>query len=84
MAFSRPLLSSAFFCEHCQKETKFLPLHSAVAMAGVSRSTKRRPLVALHCYEGRFQRISNYQSSSIRREAAALCKTICKNLDEQH
>lgn len=39
MAFSRSLLSASFFCDHCHKETKFLPLHSAIALAGVSRST---------------------------------------------
>ena len=39
MAFSGSLVSAAFFCEHCHKETKFLPLHSAIALAGVSRST---------------------------------------------
>ncbi len=33
------LLSARFFCEHCQKETHFLPVHSAVALTGVSRST---------------------------------------------
>jgi len=39
MSLSRSLLFSRFFCEHCRKETKFLSLHSAVAIAGVSRST---------------------------------------------
>ena len=39
MAFSRSLLFDAYFCDHCQKETKFLPLHSAIALAAVSRST---------------------------------------------
>jgi hypothetical protein len=33
------LLSARFFCEHCQKETHFLPIHFAVALTGVSRST---------------------------------------------
>ncbi len=28
-----------FFCDHCQKETHFLPVRFAVAQAGVSRST---------------------------------------------
>jgi len=38
MAFSHSLLSAAHFCNHCEKETKFLPLHSTLALAGVSRS----------------------------------------------
>jgi predicted DNA-binding transcriptional regulator AlpA len=33
------LLSARFFCEHCKKETHFLPIQYAVAIAGVSRST---------------------------------------------
>jgi predicted DNA-binding transcriptional regulator AlpA len=33
------LLSARFFCDHCQKETHFLPIHFAVALTGVSRST---------------------------------------------
>jgi len=33
------LTSARFFCEHCQKETQFLPVHFAVALTGVSRST---------------------------------------------
>jgi predicted DNA-binding transcriptional regulator AlpA len=33
------LLSARFFCHHCQKETHFLPIQFAVALAGVSRST---------------------------------------------
>jgi predicted DNA-binding transcriptional regulator AlpA len=37
--FSRSLLSAAHFCDHCRKETQFLPLHSAIVLAGVSRST---------------------------------------------
>jgi hypothetical protein len=28
-----------FFCEHCQKETKFHPIHTIQQIAGVSRST---------------------------------------------
>ena len=28
-----------FFCEHCQKETNFLPIHSAAHEIGVSRVT---------------------------------------------
>ena len=39
MPFSRSLLSAARFCDYCHKETKFLPLHSAIALARVSRST---------------------------------------------
>jgi predicted DNA-binding transcriptional regulator AlpA len=33
------LLSARFFCDHCKKETHFLPIQFAVALAGVSRST---------------------------------------------
>jgi predicted DNA-binding transcriptional regulator AlpA len=33
------LLSARFFCDHCKKETHFLPIQYAVALAGVSRST---------------------------------------------
>jgi predicted DNA-binding transcriptional regulator AlpA len=39
LAFARSVLSAASFCDHCQKETHFLTLHSALALAGVSRST---------------------------------------------
>lgn len=39
MLYARSLLTSPFFCEHCQKETRFLPIHFALAVAGVSRST---------------------------------------------
>ena len=28
-----------FFCDRCQKETKFLPIHATRQAAGVSRST---------------------------------------------
>jgi predicted DNA-binding transcriptional regulator AlpA len=28
-----------FFCDRCQKETKFLPIHATREAAGVSRST---------------------------------------------
>ena len=28
-----------FFCEHCRKETKFMPIHSASKEIGVSRTT---------------------------------------------
>lgn len=28
-----------FLCKHCRKETKFLPIHTATQVAGVSRST---------------------------------------------
>jgi len=28
-----------FLCEHCRKETTFLPIHTAIRIAGVSRST---------------------------------------------
>jgi hypothetical protein len=37
--FSRSLLSAAHFCDHCQQETQFLPLHFAITLACVSRST---------------------------------------------
>jgi hypothetical protein len=30
---------STFFCEHCSRETEFLPVFKAVKTAGVSRST---------------------------------------------
>ena len=39
MGLLHRLLSAAFFCEQCQKETRFLPLPSARALTGVSRST---------------------------------------------
>ena len=39
MGVSRSLLSASFFCEHCQKDTRFLPIHFAVALTGVSRRT---------------------------------------------
>jgi hypothetical protein len=33
--------NSSFFCDHCKKETHFVPIHRAIAIAGVSRSTVR-------------------------------------------
>jgi predicted DNA-binding transcriptional regulator AlpA len=39
MASPRPLLSTAIFCEQCQKNTRFLPIPFAIALTGVSRST---------------------------------------------
>src|SRR5260370_31406613 len=39
LPFSRYLLSATQFCDHCQKESTFLPLHSGIVLAGVSRST---------------------------------------------
>jgi hypothetical protein len=39
MVRSRPLLCAVFFCEHCKKETRFLPIHFAVAVTGVCRRT---------------------------------------------
>jgi len=33
------VIVATFFCEHCHKETKFLPIHNTLAIAGVSRST---------------------------------------------
>jgi predicted DNA-binding transcriptional regulator AlpA len=28
-----------FFCDQCQKETQFIPIHAAIRIVGVSRST---------------------------------------------
>lgn len=39
LSSARSLISAAFFCETCQKQTRFLPIHFALAVAGVSRST---------------------------------------------
>jgi len=33
------LPSAHFFCEHCKKETQFLPIRCTVTLTGVSRST---------------------------------------------
>ena len=33
------LISARFFCEHCQRETHFVPIQFALALTGVSRST---------------------------------------------
>ena len=33
------LVTARFFCDHCKKETSFLPIQFAVALTGVSRST---------------------------------------------
>jgi predicted DNA-binding transcriptional regulator AlpA len=33
------LLCATFFCERCRKETKFLPIHCALVLADVTRST---------------------------------------------
>ena len=30
---------SRFFCEICERETHFVPIHRAIAIAGISRST---------------------------------------------
>jgi len=30
---------ATFFCENCRKETKFLPIHTSLQAAGISRST---------------------------------------------
>jgi hypothetical protein len=35
----RSLLSVTFFCKRCRKNTKFLPVQFACALASVSRST---------------------------------------------
>lgn len=42
MHLSRSLISSAFFCQHCQKATSFVPIQFACALIGVSRSTLYR------------------------------------------
>jgi predicted site-specific integrase-resolvase len=39
MSRSRYLLGTIFFCEHCQKETRFMPIHFAIQEIGVSRTT---------------------------------------------
>ena len=35
----KSLVSSGSFCEHCMRETQFLPIHFVVTFIGVSRST---------------------------------------------
>jgi hypothetical protein len=35
----RSLLSVIYFCEHCQKETRFVPIYYALALTGKSRPT---------------------------------------------
>ena len=30
---------SCFYCDHCSKETHFVPIHKAIRITGVSRST---------------------------------------------
>jgi hypothetical protein len=30
---------AVFFCEHCKKDTKFLPIRNTIQIAGISRST---------------------------------------------
>jgi predicted DNA-binding transcriptional regulator AlpA len=35
----RSLLSVVHFCEHCQKETRFIPIYYALALTGRSRPT---------------------------------------------
>ena len=44
---------SCFFCEHCKKETHFVPIHRAITIAGVSRSTIRYWMQKgwVHCLE---------------------------------
>jgi len=39
MGSSRSLLCAAFFCERWQKDARFLPIHFACAVTGVSRRT---------------------------------------------
>jgi hypothetical protein len=39
MSLSRSFLGTYFFCEHCQRETKFMPIHFAIQAVGVSRTT---------------------------------------------
>jgi hypothetical protein len=38
----RSLLATHFYCEHCQKETRFMPIHFAIQEIGVSRTTMYR------------------------------------------
>jgi hypothetical protein len=39
MSFPLQLPSARFFCEACGRETRFLPMHVARGIAGVSRTT---------------------------------------------
>ncbi len=39
MSRSRSLLGTTFFCKHCQRETRFVPIHYALALTGKSRPT---------------------------------------------
>jgi hypothetical protein len=39
MRHSRSLLGTFFFCKHCQKETRFVPIYYALALTGKSRPT---------------------------------------------
>jgi predicted DNA-binding transcriptional regulator AlpA len=39
MGLKRALLSTIHFCEHCQKETRFVPIYYALALTGRSRPT---------------------------------------------
>jgi hypothetical protein len=36
---SGTLLATHFYCEHCLKETRFMPIHFAIQEMGVSRTT---------------------------------------------
>lgn len=39
MEFSEPFPTARFFCQQCERETRFLPLYLARRYAGVSRTT---------------------------------------------
>lgn len=39
MGLNRSLLYTIYFCEHCKKETRFVPIHYALALTGKSRPT---------------------------------------------
>ena len=39
MPRSPSLLGTSHFCEHCQKDTRFIPIHFALAQSGRSRAT---------------------------------------------
>jgi predicted DNA-binding transcriptional regulator AlpA len=39
MPRSPSLFGTQHFCEHCQKDTRFMPIHFAMALTGKSRPT---------------------------------------------
>jgi len=59
---SRSLLSASFFCEHCQKDAKFLPIHFAHALAGVSRRTIYYWMQRgwIHCFASNSMLMNNF------------------------